>query len=87
MIDNTFASPINQNPHKLGIDIVIHSGTKYLNGHSDLCCGVVAASSAHIKKIGEAALLLGGSPSAQDCYMLERGNDSHTHNMNYQVHN
>ena len=40
MIDNTFASPINQNPFVLGIDVVIHSGTKYLNGHSDLSIGI-----------------------------------------------
>jgi cystathionine beta-lyase len=43
-IDNTFATPINQNPLALGIDIVLHSGTKYLGGHSDLCCGAALAS-------------------------------------------
>ena len=41
MIDNTFASPVNQNPIALGIDIVIHSATKYLGGHSDICAGAV----------------------------------------------
>ena len=44
-IDNTFASPINQNPLALGIDLVVHSATKYLGGHSDLCCGAVAGKS------------------------------------------
>ena len=44
IIDNTFASPINQKPIELGIDIVVHSGTKYLGGHSDLCCGVAVTS-------------------------------------------
>ena len=53
VIDNTFATPICQNPIKLGIDIVLHSGTKYLGGHSDLCCGAVVTTSdlnAKIKK-------------------------------------
>ena len=45
IIDNTFASPINQNPIDLGIDIVTHSGTKYIGGHSDLSCGAVLSSS------------------------------------------
>jgi len=73
VIDNTFASPINQNPSKLGVDIILHSGTKYLNGHSDLCCGVVAGSHENMKKLVDTAYLLGGAPSAQDCFMLERG--------------
>src|SRR5579863_9204554 len=42
MIDSTFATPINQRPVELGIDLVIHSGTKYFGGHSDLICGAVA---------------------------------------------
>jgi len=40
IIDNTFATPLHQNPLKLGIDVVVHSGTKYLGGHSDICCGI-----------------------------------------------
>ena len=51
MIDNTFASPINQNPLKFGIDIMIHSATKYMGGHSDICAGAVAASQEHIDRI------------------------------------
>ncbi len=51
VIDNTFASPVNQNPIDQGIDIVTHSGTKYIGGHSDLCCGVVVASKKIIQKI------------------------------------
>ena len=43
IMDNTFASPINQNPIDLGIDVVVHSGTKYLGGHSDICCGVAVS--------------------------------------------
>ncbi|MDH4058975.1 MAG: PLP-dependent aspartate aminotransferase family protein, partial [Cyclobacteriaceae bacterium] len=44
IIDNTFASPVNQNPIDFGIDVVTHSGTKYIGGHSDLCCGLVVSS-------------------------------------------
>lgn len=71
-IDNTFASPANQNPAIFGIDLVIHSATKYLGGHSDICAGAVAASKEHIAKIRETALNLGSSLDAQTCYLLER---------------
>jgi cystathionine beta-lyase len=72
VIDNTFASPINQNPLDLGIDIVIHSGTKYLGGHSDICCGAVLASCERIDKIKGSAVNFGGSLNADTCYLLER---------------
>jgi len=71
-IDNTFASPINQNPIALGIDIVIHSGTKYIGGHSDLCCGAVLGSATHIARVKSAAVNLGGSLNALTCYLIER---------------
>ncbi|HIQ37714.1 MAG TPA: PLP-dependent transferase, partial [Desulfocapsa sulfexigens] len=51
IIDNTFATPINQTPIDLGVDVVVHSGTKYLGGHSDLCCGVALASREHAARI------------------------------------
>lgn len=72
IIDNTFASPVNQNPLALGIDVVIHSGTKYLGGHSDLCCGIALASSAITERIRGMARHLGGSLNAITCYLLER---------------
>jgi cystathionine beta-lyase len=72
VIDNTFASPINQNPIRLGIDVVVHSGTKYLGGHSDLSCGAVIGSMPLLGKIRETALNLGGNLNAQTCYLLER---------------
>jgi len=72
MIDNTFASPINQNPGDFGIDIIIHSATKYMGGHSDLCAGAVAGSSAHIDRIWNLAKNLGGSLSDFTVWMLER---------------
>ncbi len=72
VIDNTFASPINQNPLDLGIDIVAHSGTKYLGGHSDLCCGVLLARKDLVGQIRSTAANLGGSLNAITCYLLER---------------
>ncbi|UII22136.1 trans-sulfuration enzyme family protein [Fulvivirga ligni] len=72
LIDNTFASPINQNPIDLGIDIVLHSGTKYLGGHSDLSCGVVVASKSINDKLWDSAIHFGGSLEPQSCYLLER---------------
>ncbi len=72
VIDNTFASPVNQTPIDLGIDISLHSATKYLGGHSDLCAGAVAGSEEHIEKILHKGRNLGGSLSDFTCYMLER---------------
>ena len=72
IIDNTFASPVNQNPIDLGIDIVTHSGTKYIGGHSDLACGVVIASKKLTAQIKLSALHFGGSLDANTCYMVER---------------
>jgi len=70
VIDNTFASPINQNPVKLGIDIVLHSATKYLGGHSDICAGVVVGNSTLIDSIRNNALSMGGSLNALMCSLL-----------------
>ncbi|WP_010517243.1 trans-sulfuration enzyme family protein [Croceivirga radicis] len=72
MIDNTFASPVNQNPVDFGIDIVLHSATKYMGGHSDICAGAVAASKEHIEKIWQASICFGGSLSDQTVWLLER---------------
>lgn len=71
-IDNTFASPVNQNPHPLGIDIVIHSGTKYLGGHSDICCGAVLTTREIRDRLKATAVNFGGSLNALTCYLLER---------------
>jgi cystathionine beta-lyase len=51
MVDNTFASPVNQNPISMGIDIVIHSATKYLGGHSDICAGAVLGTKTSIDQV------------------------------------
>ncbi|MBE0543815.1 MAG: PLP-dependent transferase [Verrucomicrobia bacterium] len=73
VIDNTFATPINQNPIALGLDAVIHSATKYLNGHSDVNAGVVVASASVIRRLTESATNYGGMLDAHSCYQLERG--------------
>jgi cystathionine beta-lyase/cystathionine gamma-synthase len=72
IIDNTFASPINQNPLKLGIDVVVHSGTKYLGGHSDLCCGMAVTSGEKAGRVRTLARHLGGTVNALTCHLLER---------------
>jgi cystathionine beta-lyase len=72
VIDNTFASPILQNPLLHGFDLVMHSGTKYLGGHSDLCCGTVNGPAALITKVRSHAVSYGGCLNAQDCHLLER---------------
>lgn len=71
-IDNTFASPINQNPSDLGVDLVMHSATKYLGGHSDILAGAVAGSKDHIQQIWDVGINLGGSLSDFTVWMLER---------------
>ncbi len=72
MIDNTFASPVNQNPIAFGIDIVLHSATKYLGGHSDILAGAVACSAAHMERIFSIAKSLGGNLSDISAWLLER---------------
>lgn len=71
-IDNTFASPINQNPISLGIDLVMHSGTKYLGGHSDLCFGALVGSSKLMRQLREKAINFGGSLNGSTCALIER---------------
>ena len=72
MIDNTFASPINQNPIAFGIDIVIHSATKYLGGHSDILAGAVVGSEKQMDVVFQMAKNLGGSLSDYTVWLLER---------------
>jgi cystathionine beta-lyase len=73
IVDNTFATPINQNPLALGFDAVVHSATKYLNGHSDVNAGVVVASAEIIRRVTASAVNFGGMLDAQACSLLERG--------------
>jgi len=73
IVDNTFASPINQIPLSLGIDIAVHSGTKYLGGHNDLPFGALVSNNQHHKElIFSTAKIYGGSLSPYQCYLVER---------------
>tara|TARA_R110002050_G_scaffold223338_2_gene359179 strand:- start:41480 stop:42649 length:1170 start_codon:yes stop_codon:yes gene_type:complete len=72
MIDNTFASPVNQNPIDFGIDVVIHSATKYMGGHSDILAGAVASTTEHMEHIFQLAKNFGGSLSDYTVWLLER---------------
>ena len=71
--DNTFASPLNQRPHALGVDVVVHSATKYLGGHHDLTAGVVCCSNALAERIWETHITLGSVLSPMDAWLLLRG--------------
>ena len=72
IIDNTFASPVNQNPILLGIDIVIHSATKYLGGHSDILAGSVSSSKKNMESVFSVGKSLGGNLSDYTVWLLER---------------
>ncbi|MGA9392981.1 MAG: aminotransferase class I/II-fold pyridoxal phosphate-dependent enzyme [Candidatus Sulfotelmatobacter sp.] len=73
LIDSTFGTPINQHPAEYGIDLIIHSGTKYLAGHTDLICGVVAGNRDLIERIWETRTTLGNCMDPHASWMLVRG--------------
>jgi cystathionine beta-lyase/cystathionine gamma-synthase len=73
MVDNTFATPINQRPLEFGADVVIHSGSKYLNGHSDVIAGLVAGNRKDLEKIEDMRTTLGGSLDPHAAFLLQRG--------------
>jgi cystathionine gamma-synthase len=72
-IDSTFATPINLRPLKCGLDLVIHSATKYLAGHNDMLAGVVIGSGEVMAKLEDARGVLGGVSNPDDAYLLLRG--------------
>jgi cystathionine beta-lyase/cystathionine gamma-synthase len=72
-IDSTFATPINQRPADFAIDLVMHSGTKYFAGHSDLICGIVAGRKDLIQKIHETRTTIGGTMDPHAAWLLLRG--------------
>jgi cystathionine gamma-synthase len=73
IIDATFATPVNQNPLDFGIDLVIHSGTKYLSGHNDIMAGVAVGSAELISALRQSQGILGGVLDPHAAYLLERG--------------
>jgi cystathionine beta-lyase/cystathionine gamma-synthase len=72
-IDSTFATPINCRPAEWGIDLVLHSGTKYFGGHSDIICGIAAGRSDLIEQIHHARTTLGGCVDPHAAFLLLRG--------------
>ena len=72
-IDNTFASPVNQQPLSMGVDLVMHSATKYLNGHTDVTAGVLMGSSALLAPVEKARRMLGTILDPYAAYALGRG--------------
>ncbi|MDA4128380.1 MAG: aminotransferase class I/II-fold pyridoxal phosphate-dependent enzyme [Thaumarchaeota archaeon] len=73
LVDNTFASPINQKPLQLGADITLHSATKYLNGHADVIAGVAAGSAKAIGRVKHVRRILGGTLDPHAAWLILRG--------------
>jgi cystathionine beta-lyase/cystathionine gamma-synthase len=73
MMDNTFASPVLQKPIELGFDLVLHSATKYLSGHSDIIAGAAAGRRSLINEVRHNIINLGGSLDPEPAYLLIRG--------------
>jgi cystathionine beta-lyase/cystathionine gamma-synthase len=73
VVDSTLASPINARPISQGADVVIHSATKYLNGHHDILCGVVAGTASYIEEVRRKMMVWGQAPDPFACWLLERG--------------
>ncbi|MBV9270793.1 MAG: aminotransferase class I/II-fold pyridoxal phosphate-dependent enzyme [Candidatus Eremiobacteraeota bacterium] len=71
--DNTFATPVNQQPLTCGVDIVVHSATKFLNGHSDVSAGAIAGSRERIERCWNIALMTGAVLGPLDAWLLLRG--------------
>ncbi len=73
MVDSTFGTPINQHPAEYGIDLVMHSGTKYLSGHADLTCGVVCGRRERMQQLWETRTTLGNCMDPHAAWLLIRG--------------
>ena len=73
VVDSTFASPINLRPLEHGADVVIHSATKYLNGHHDVLGGVVCGTASYIEEVRQKMMLWGQAPDPFAAWLLERG--------------
>ena len=73
LIDATFATPVNFKPIPFGYDLVLHSCTKYLNGHSDIVAGAVVGSSERVAAVAQRLKHFGGSLDPHACFLLERG--------------
>jgi cystathionine beta-lyase/cystathionine gamma-synthase len=72
MMDNTFASPINQNPLDFGVDVVVHSATKYISGHGDVVAGAAVGSKRRMKLVNAQRTVFGGCINPQEAFLLDR---------------
>lgn len=73
VVDSTFASPVNFRPMEHGADVVIHSATKYLNGHNDVLGGVVLGTASYVEEVRQKMMVWGQAPDPFACWLLERG--------------
>jgi cystathionine beta-lyase/cystathionine gamma-synthase len=73
VVDSTFASPINFRPLEHGADVVIHSATKYLNGHHDVLAGAVLGTAPYVEEVRQKMIIWGQAPDPFACWLLERG--------------
>ena len=73
VVDSTFASPVNFRPLEHGADVVIHSATKYLNGHHDVLAGVVLGTASYVEEVRQKMIVWGQAPDPFACWLLERG--------------
>jgi cystathionine beta-lyase/cystathionine gamma-synthase len=73
VVDSTFASPINFRPIEHGADVVIHSATKYLNGHHDVLGGAVLGTASYVEEVRQKMIIWGQAPDPFACWLLERG--------------
>ena len=73
VVDSTFASPVNFRPIEHGADVVIHSATKFLNGHHDVLSGVVLGTASYIEEVRQKMIVWGQAPDPFACWLLERG--------------
>ena len=73
VIDNTFATPINFRPAEHGFDLSLHSGTKYLNGHSDIVAGAVIGRQRLVAAVNHKLVHLGATLDPHACFLLHRG--------------
>ncbi len=73
VVDSTFASPVNYRPLEHGADVVIHSATKYLNGHHDVLGGAVVGTASFVEEVRQKMILWGQAPDPFACWLLDRG--------------
>ncbi|MFZ0371469.1 MAG: aminotransferase class I/II-fold pyridoxal phosphate-dependent enzyme [Halobacillus sp.] len=87
MVDNTFATPYLLRPYPLGVNLVVHSATKYIGGHSDVTCGVLAGDKNLIHEATQKVVTLGANLSPFEAWLTQRGSKTLGLRMKQQSHN